>query len=85
MDAGNSNIIKFSPAGDKLLEFSVGEVPQCSFPSQCGTSDIAFGPNGRIFITDGYGNARILEYTSTGTRVRQWGTGLLTVPEGARL
>ncbi len=74
VDAGNSNIIKFSPKGDKLLEIQVGEVPSCSFPIQCGTSDIAFGPGGRIFVSDGYGNARILELSSNGKRVRQWGS-----------
>jgi hypothetical protein len=73
VDAGNSNVFKFSPSGEQLLEINVGEVPQCDFPSQCGASDIAFGPNGRIFISDGYGNARILEYSKDGRRVRQFG------------
>jgi hypothetical protein len=26
------------------------------------------------FYFDGYGNARVLEYTSKGERVRQWGS-----------
>jgi hypothetical protein len=38
-----------------------------------GTTDIAFGPNGRLFISDGYGNARVLEYSPDGKRVREWG------------
>jgi len=38
-----------------------------------GTRDIAFAPNGHLFITDGYGNARVVEYTSDGKRVKQWG------------
>jgi hypothetical protein len=38
-----------------------------------GTTDLAFGPKGHIYIADGYGNARVLEYAADGTKVRQWG------------
>ncbi len=78
VDAGSSVIIKYSPLGKKLMTITVGEQPDNGSPFD-GTTDIAFGPNGRIFITDGYGNARVLEYTPDGKRVKQWGkagTGL---------
>ncbi len=71
-DSVSSVITKFTPAGEKLLEISVGGQPRPGKVS--GTTDIAFGPNGRVFIADGYGNARILEYTSDGKKVREWGT-----------
>ncbi len=71
-DSVSSAITKFTPAGEKLLEISVGGQPRPGKVS--GTTDIAFGPNGRVFIADGYGNARILEYTSDGKKVREWGT-----------
>ena len=67
-----SVIIKYSPLGEKLMTITVGERPDNGSPFD-GTTDIAFGPNGRLYITDGYGNARILEYTPDGTRVKQWG------------
>lgn len=73
VDSGSSMVLKFTPRGEKLLEISVGEQPPGRGPTN-GTTDIAFGPNGRIFISDGYGNARVLEYTSKGERVRQWGS-----------
>jgi hypothetical protein len=38
-----------------------------------GTTDIVFAPKGRIFISDGYANARILEYSADGKKVREWG------------
>ena len=38
-----------------------------------GTTDIAFGPKGHLFITNGYGNARILEYSAKGRKVKEWG------------
>src|SRR6187402_754766 len=73
VDSGNSMVLKFSPNGEKLMEISVGEQPAGRGRTN-GTSDIAFGPNGRIYISDGYGNSRVLEYNAKGERVRQWGT-----------
>jgi sugar lactone lactonase YvrE len=72
VDSSSSMVLKFTPEGRKLMEISVGEQPS-GRTGAIGTSDIAFGPNGRIFISDGYGNARILEYNSKGQRVKQWG------------
>jgi hypothetical protein len=90
VDAGSSVILKFTPQGKKLQEISVGEIAtgdKCAFPTLCGTTDIAFGPNGRLFISDGYGNARILEYASDGRRVKVWGSagtgpGQFQIPHG---
>jgi DNA-binding beta-propeller fold protein YncE len=73
-DSGSSMIYKFTPEGKKLMEISVGEQPAGRTTGSRGTSDIAFGPNGRIFISDGYGNARVLEYNAKGERVNQWGS-----------
>jgi DNA-binding beta-propeller fold protein YncE len=73
VDSGSSMVLKFSPKGDKLMEISVGEQPVGRGATN-GTSDIAFGPNGRIYIADGYGNSRVLEYNAKGDRVKQWGS-----------
>ena len=72
VDAHTSMVYKFSSQGRKLLEISVGDVPD---PSRdfCGATDVAFASNGRIFVTDGYCNARVIEYDSTGRKVTQWG------------
>jgi sugar lactone lactonase YvrE len=90
VDAGSSIILKFTPEGKKLQEISVGEMAvgdKCAFPTLCGTTDITFGPNGRLFISDGYGNARILEYSADGKRVKAWGSagtgpGQFQIPHG---
>jgi DNA-binding beta-propeller fold protein YncE len=74
VDAESSVILKFTPEGKKLLEIPVGGQPASPKSPFCGTTDIAFGPNRRIFISDGYANARILEYTADGKRVREWGS-----------
>src|ERR1700679_1630408 len=48
VDAGSSVLLKFSPEGKKLQQIDVGEVAsadKCAFPTLCGTTDVAFGPN----------------------------------------
>jgi hypothetical protein len=90
VDAGSSVLLKFTPEGKKLQEIAVGEVAtgsDCAFPTLCGTTDVAFGPGGRLYISDGYGNARILEYTADGRRIRVWGSkgsapGQFQIPHG---
>ena len=71
VDAGSSKVIEFSPDGKQLLTIDVGGMPVRK-NGFAGTTDIAFA-KGRIFISDGYGNARIVEYKANGTRVREWG------------
>jgi 6-bladed beta-propeller len=72
VDAAASTVIEYSPMGETLMTISVGEQPETRSAFN-GTTDIAFGPNGRLFISDGYGNARVLEYSPDGKRVREWG------------
>lgn len=87
VDAASSVVLKFDTAGKKLLEIPVGGQPSNPRSAFCGTTDLAFGPHGRIFISDGYANARILEYTAEGQRVREWGApgtgpGQFRLPHG---
>jgi DNA-binding beta-propeller fold protein YncE len=72
-DAQSSMIYKFTPLGEKLMEISVGGQPPTKSGFN-GTTDIAFAPNGHLFISDGYGNARVLEYSADGKRIREWGS-----------
>ena len=37
-------------------------------------TDVAFAPNGDFFITDGYGNARVLKYAKDGKFITTWGS-----------
>jgi DNA-binding beta-propeller fold protein YncE len=78
VDAHTSMIFKFTPEGKKLLEIGVGDVPDASI-SFCGATDVTFTPNGHIYVSDGYCNARFLEYTADGKKLREWGR-LATLP-----
>lgn len=72
-DASSSHVIKYSPTGDVLLDIEVGGQPTPCRNNFCSTTDVAFAANGHVFIADGYANARILEYTANGQKVREWG------------
>jgi DNA-binding beta-propeller fold protein YncE len=72
VDSGSSVVLKYTPEGKQLLRFEVGDLPQSARGSR-GAADITFAA-GRIFIADGYGNARVVEVDGQGKRVRTWGT-----------
>ena len=73
-DAASSMVTKFSPDGTTLLQIEVGGQPTPCRNNFCSTTDIAFAPNGHLFIADGYANARVLEYTADGRKVGEWGS-----------
>jgi hypothetical protein len=73
VDSHSSVVLKFTPQGRQLLRFEVGEIPEGRGATR-GAADITFAPGGRVFVADGYGNARIIEYDSQGRRVGQWGS-----------
>jgi streptogramin lyase len=75
VDSGTSRVLAFAPDGTELLRIDI-ELPQGSagsFPR--GATDVAFASDGHLFIADGYGNSRVVEYTPDGTYVGEWGKG----------
>ena len=50
VDAGSSMVYKFTPQGQKLLEISVGDIPDPSRPF-CGATDVAFANNGHVYVS----------------------------------
>lgn len=86
VDSQASKIVKYSSSGKKILEINVGDIPD---PDQvsCGASDITFGSNGNLYVTDGYCNARIIVYDAGGRKINQWGVagtgpGEFNLPHG---
>jgi hypothetical protein len=55
VDAGASLVIKYSPAGKKLLTIVVGQTPETGSPFR-GATDVAFAPNRHVLIADGFWN-----------------------------
>lgn len=53
-------------------------------------TDSGIAPNGDIYVADGYGNARVHQFSSSGEHIRSWGSsgvapGQFHLPHGARV
>lgn len=73
VDVGLHAARKFSPDGKVLLTLgTVGEAGDDERHFNKPT-DITFGPNGDIFISDGYGNNRVMHFDKTGRFIKSWG------------
>jgi DNA-binding beta-propeller fold protein YncE len=65
-------VFKFSPEGKVLLVLGTGK-PGDATDQFNKPTDIGFGPANEIFLTDGYGNSRVMKFTSEGRFVEAWG------------
>jgi DNA-binding beta-propeller fold protein YncE len=73
-DIGNHLVMKFDPEGKLLLTLGqkgrAGDAPdQFDRPT-----DVAVTKSGEFFVSDGYGNSRVLKFDRTGRLLKQWGT-----------
>lgn len=73
VDAGNSRIQEWTQTGTKLRTFNLPRNAATQSTPFTGATDIAFSPAGTLLVSDGYTNARILEYTREGQLLRSWG------------
>ncbi|MEO2031006.1 MAG: peptidyl-alpha-hydroxyglycine alpha-amidating lyase family protein [Planctomycetaceae bacterium] len=73
-DFGLHVVQKYTPEGELLLTLGTkgesGEDETHFFRP----TDMAITPKGDIFVTDGYGNRRIVHFDSSGSFVKAWGT-----------
>jgi DNA-binding beta-propeller fold protein YncE len=66
-------VIKFDQNGQQLLTLGI--------KGQAGTddrtfnmpTDLAFGPDGEIYVSDGYGNSRVVKFSKQGQYLTTWG------------
>lgn len=85
-DAGDHTVRKFTPDGDLLMTLGTPGVPSDTGYDGANTASIARvgGPfnqptkaaiasNGDIFVSDGYGNARIHHFSADGELLASWG------------
>jgi DNA-binding beta-propeller fold protein YncE len=72
-DIGNHRVMKFDPQGKQLLSLGTGK-PSDADDAFNKPTDVAFGPKGEFFVTDGYGNTRVLAFSPSGALVHKWGS-----------
>lgn len=70
VDRDAHEIIVFDQAGSRLGALGARGSPDAPFNAP---SDIAFGPDGSIYVADGYGASRIHRFAPDGRLIGSWG------------
>ena len=71
-DVGGHRVYRFDPSGKLLLALGTGQ-PGTANDQFDKPTDIAFGPNDEVYISDGYGNNRVLRFNGQGQLQTSWG------------
>ena len=72
-DIGRHRVLKFDKQGKLLLALGTGK-PGAGPDEFNQPTDVAFSTNGDFYVTDGYGNSRVLKFTAAGRLIKSWGT-----------
>ncbi len=72
-DTGHHLVYKFDPQGELLLALGQADKPGLGTGQFDKPTDVNFGPQGEIYVTDGYGNSRIMKFTAQGKFLTTWG------------
>jgi DNA-binding beta-propeller fold protein YncE len=74
VDAPGHVIYKLNPGGKEILRLGTKGVAGTGPNSFNLPTDIAFAPTGDLYVSDGYGSARVVKYSRDGKYLLQWGT-----------
>lgn len=66
-------VLKYSPEGKLLLALGTADKPGAGNDQFDQPTDIAFGSEGQVYVSDGYGNSRVVEFDRRGAFVKTWG------------
>ncbi|MCA9445108.1 MAG: hypothetical protein KC964_30245, partial [Candidatus Omnitrophica bacterium] len=72
-DYGNHTVRKFTEDGELLLTLGTMDMPGRDEDHLNRPTDVAVTPEGDIFVTDGYGNNRVVHYDKDGNFIKSWG------------
>ena len=64
---------KFSTNGELLMTLGTPDKPGAEGEPFNKPTDFALGPDGEMYISDGYGNARVHKYSPDGELIKSWG------------
>ena len=86
VDDGDHTVRKFTPEGIEVMRIGVpGQTSDTGYDGKSQASvkrsgppfnrptDVAVAANGELYVTDGYGNARVHHFSADGTLIRSWG------------
>ena len=72
-DNGDHTVMKFSRDGKLLLTLGTKGKPGADDKTFNRPTDIAFSAAGEVYISDGYGNSRVVKFTRGGRYLTAWG------------
>lgn len=86
-DVGVHQVMKLDSDGNVLLTLGERGVPGTDDAHFDRPTDVAVAADGSVFVSDGYGNSRVMKFSATGELIQSWGQsgtgeGELMVPHG---
>jgi DNA-binding beta-propeller fold protein YncE len=72
-DIGHHTVQKHTPDGKLLLTIGTPDQPGRDKSHLNMPTDMAITPKGDVFVSDGYGNARVVHFDRDGKYVKEWG------------
>jgi sugar lactone lactonase YvrE len=72
-DIGRHVVRKLAPNGEVLLTLGTPDAPGEDETHLNKPTDMVVMPDGSIYVTDGYGNHRVVQFDAAGKFVRTWG------------
>jgi peptidylamidoglycolate lyase len=86
-DVALHQVFKFSHDGKLLMKLGVANVPGNDSSHFNLPTDVAMADDGTFYVSDGYGNSRVVKFSSTGKYIKAWGTygkkpGQFIIPHG---
>lgn len=89
-DVGLQQVFKFNHNGQLLMKLGEAKVPGSDSLHFDKPTDIAITNDGSFYVSDGYGNSRIIKFSATGTYLFEWGRkgdnpGEFNIPHGITL
>jgi peptidylamidoglycolate lyase len=73
-DVGLHQVFKFAPDGRQMLVIGEARIPGDDERHFDKPTDVAVAEDGSFFVSDGYGNARVLKFAADGTLLLTWGS-----------
>jgi DNA-binding beta-propeller fold protein YncE len=72
-DVGRHLVMRFDPEGKLTLTLGIDGEPGCDDEHFNQPTHACVAPSGEIFVTDGYGNSRVVKFTPEGKFIKDWG------------
>ena len=73
-DGQGHQVMKFSPDGTRLMTLGKRGVAGDGPDTFNRPTDVVVAANGEFFVTDGYGNSRVVKFSKEGRFIQSWGS-----------